>query len=113
MQERLLVCVFVDHDPSDDVFDTDSQRIMCDSQVIVVALTPAYLTLPHCVRQLRWALDWSDRDQVQLILLTLHPACTIQHLSELLADGPQRCVLAHKRHWHNNMCIERAVTRCS
>jgi hypothetical protein len=35
--------VFVDQDPSDDLFDTDSQRIMCDSQVIVVALTPAYL----------------------------------------------------------------------
>jgi hypothetical protein len=29
---------------------------------------PAHLTLQHCARPLRWALDCSDRDQVQLIL---------------------------------------------
>jgi hypothetical protein len=27
---------------------------------VVVVLTPSHLTRPNCVRELRWALDWSQ-----------------------------------------------------
>lgn len=90
LEQRLLACIYVDHDPSDDLFDKDSMRIMCASRVVIIALTPAYLALPHCVRELRWALDLSDRGLVKMLLLPLHPACGLKHLPRLLAEGPAR-----------------------
>lgn len=46
MEEQLLTCVYVDNDPSDDLFDEDSKRILCGCRVVVVALTPSYASLP-------------------------------------------------------------------
>lgn len=90
LEEQLLTCVYVDHDPSDDLFDKDSMRILCGSRIVVIALTPAYLALPHCVRELRWALDLSDRRLVKMLLLPLHPACALKQMPLLLAEGPAR-----------------------
>ncbi len=90
LEERLLTCVYVDHDPSDDLFDKDSKRILCGSRVVIIALTPAYLASPRCIRELRWAMDFSDREQLKMLLLPLHPACTLQRLPDLLADGPSK-----------------------
>ncbi len=90
LEERLLTCVYVDHDPSDDLFDKDSMRILCGSRIVIIALTPAYLALPHCVRELRWAMDLSDRQLIKMLLLPLHPACALKQLPLLLAEGPAR-----------------------
>jgi hypothetical protein len=107
IQERMLASVFVDYDPSDDLFDNDSKRILCGSRLIIIALTPSYLALPHCVRELRWSMDFSDQNRVKLVLLTLHPACSMQRLNSIMADGPMRYVLIRTHRWHDDVSTAR------
>ena len=93
MQERLVTCVFVNNDCNDSsrfTLDVKARNVLCGARVVIAALTPTFLTLPNCIRQLRWAMDLSEKGLLKLVVLPLHPACTLQCLADLLADGPNR-----------------------
>ncbi len=52
------------------------REALCAASVIIVCLTPTYLTRPNCLRELRWALDFAAFGKKRVILLPLHPAVT-------------------------------------
>jgi hypothetical protein len=50
------------------------REALCAASVIIVCLTPTYLTRPNCLRELRWALDFASSGKKRVILLPLHTA---------------------------------------
>ena len=84
----LLECIFV--------FGVFSRRIqsiddvvqrfraaLCAANVIIICLTPVYLTRPNCLRELRWSLDFAARGMKRVVLLPLHPAVTFNGVSRM------------------------------
>jgi hypothetical protein len=60
---------------------------LCAASVIIVCLTPTYLTRPNCLRELRWALDFARSGKKRVVLLPLHPAVTYGGVSKMMEPG--------------------------
>ena len=79
------------------VFDLRAQNVddvvrrfreaLCAASVIIVCLTPTYLTRPNCMRELRWALDFAASGKKRVILLPLHPAVTYAGVLKMIEPG--------------------------
>ena len=79
------------------VFDLRAQNVddvvrrfreaLCAASVIIVCLTPTYLTRPNCLRELRWALDFAASVKKRVILLPLHPAVTYAGVLKMMQPG--------------------------
>jgi hypothetical protein len=62
---------------------------LCAASVIIVCLTPTYLTRPNCLRELRWALDFAASGKC-VVLLPLHPAVTYGGVLKMMQSGSNR-----------------------
>ncbi len=56
---------------------------LCAANVIIICLTPVYLTRPNCLRELRWSLDFAARGMKRVVLLPLHPAVTFHGVARM------------------------------
>ena len=63
---------------------------LCAASVIIVCLTPTYLTRPNCLRELRWALDFAASGKKRVVLLPLHPAVTYGGVLKMMQPGNKR-----------------------
>ena len=63
------------------------REALCAASVIIVCLTPTYLTRPNCMRELRWALDFAASGKKRVILLPLHPAVTYAGVLKMIQPG--------------------------
>ena len=63
------------------------REALCAASVIIVCLTPTYLTRPNCLRELRWALDFAASGKKRVILLPLHPAVTYAGVLKMIQPG--------------------------
>ena len=82
------------------VFDARSQSVddvvrrfrdaLCAASVIVVCLTPTYITRPNCLRELRWALDFAAAGKKRVVLLPMHPAMTYGGVMKMTQAGDCR-----------------------
>ena len=63
------------------------REALCAASVIIVCLTPTYLTRPNCLRELRWALDFAASGKKRVILLPLHPAVTYAGVLKMIKPG--------------------------
>ena len=63
---------------------------LCAASVIIVCLTPTYLTRPNCLRELRWALDFAASGKKRVVLLPLHPAVTYGGVLKMMQSGSNR-----------------------
>jgi hypothetical protein len=66
------------------------RKALCAASVIIVCLTPTYLTRPNCLRELRWALDFAASGQKRVILLPLHPAVTYGGVLKMIQPDNKR-----------------------
>ena len=62
------------------------RRGLCEAGVVIVCLTPRYLTRPNCLKELQWALDLSHKKSSSAIFLPLHPACAYDGVTLLLKN---------------------------
>ena len=79
------------------VFDLRAQNVddvvrrfreaLCAASVIIVCLTPTYLTRPNCLRELRWALDFAAAGKKRVVLLPMHPAMTYGGVMKMTQAG--------------------------
>jgi len=79
------------------VFDMQVQNVddvvrrfreaLCAASVIIVCLTPTYITRPNCLRELRWALDFAASGKKRVILLPLHPAVMYDGVLKMMQPG--------------------------
>ena len=69
------------------------RQALCCARLIVVCLTPTYLTRPNCLRELRWALDFAAADKKRVVLLPLHPAVTYDGVLKMMRPGFHRGLL--------------------
>ena len=73
------------------------REALCAASVIIVCLTPTYITRPNCLRELRWALDFAACAKKRVVLLPLHPAMTFDGLKKMAqADSCHGLVLSSK-----------------
>jgi hypothetical protein len=63
------------------------REALCAASVIIVCLTPTYITRPNCLRELRWALDFAAAGKKRVVLLPLHPAMTFKNLTKITQPG--------------------------
>ena len=63
------------------------REALCAASVIIVCLTPTYITRPNCLRELRWALDFAASGQKRVILLPLHPAVMYDGVLKMMQPG--------------------------
>jgi hypothetical protein len=63
---------------------------LCAASVIVVCLTPTYITRPNCLRELRWALDFAAAGKKRVVLLPMHPAMTYGGVMKMTQAGECR-----------------------
>jgi len=63
------------------------QEGLCKASVILVRLTPRYLTRPNCLRELQWALDLAYKGEKDVRILPLHPALTFPEIQSILQHG--------------------------
>ena len=56
---------------------------LCEARVIIVCLTPRYLTRPNCLRELKWALDFAYKGGKDVRILPLHPALTFPAINDI------------------------------
>jgi len=90
LEDETLSSVWTDTEGIDQSLDDIIARFrsaLCAANVIVVCLTPHYLTRPNCLRELRWALDFAERGLKRVVLLPLHPAVTFEHMSKVTGGG--------------------------
>ena len=66
------------------------REALCAASVIIVCLTPTYLTRPNCLRELRWALDFAASGKKRVVLLPLHPAVTYGGVLKMMQSGSNR-----------------------
>jgi GTPase SAR1 family protein len=78
VEDMLLCTVWFDKKEmgSSDAFIKKMQVGMQHARYFVICLTPLYLTRPHCLRELRWAMDMcaAKDSPKQILVLPLHPA---------------------------------------
>jgi hypothetical protein len=63
------------------------REALCAASVIIVCLTPTYITRPNCLRELRWALDFAASGKKRVILLPLHPAVMYDGVLKMMQPG--------------------------
>ena len=66
------------------------REALCAASVIIVCLTPTYITRPNCLRELRWALDFAAAGKKRVVLLPLHPAMTYGGVMRMTQAGDCR-----------------------
>ena len=66
------------------------REALCAASVIIVCLTPTYLTRPNCLRELRWALDFAASGKKRVVLLPLHPAVTYGGVLKMIQPDNKR-----------------------
>jgi hypothetical protein len=66
------------------------REALCAASVIIVCLTPTYITRPNCLRELRWALDFAASAKKRVILLPLHPAVMYDGVLKMMQAGSLR-----------------------
>ncbi len=110
VEQQTLANVWVDQDglnQQQEVLIPAFRDAMCQARVVVVALTPSYLTRPNCLRELRWALDFERAGHLRIVLLSLHPAVTYDGRLQLVLDGPlQGLVFSSKEKKVKRLCPE-------
>jgi hypothetical protein len=110
LEQQTLANVWVDMDGLNQQQETlipSFREAMCQARVVVVVLTPSYLTRPNCLRELRWALDFERAGHVRVVLLSLHPAVTFEGRLQLVQDGPLRgLVFSSKEKKVKRLCPE-------
>jgi DNA-binding protein H-NS len=90
LQEKLLCTVWFDRREIDwmGVSVDEMQMGIRDACVFVICLTPLYLTRPHCLRQLRWALDMctsaGSMKKKRMLVLPLHPAVSVEGCRKII-----------------------------
>ena len=84
-------CQFVD-----DVVQRFRSAI-CAANVIIICLTPSYLTRPNCLRELRWSLDFASRGMKRVVLLPLHPAVTFSGVTRMTQSDALRGLVYSSR----------------
>ena len=74
LEEQTLANVWVDVEGLNQQQETlkpSFRAALCQARVVIVVLTPSYLTRPNCVRELRWAL-WSLSGRITCLLCYCH-----------------------------------------
>ncbi len=87
LQEESLAAVCLDSaffDQSACAVQNAFQSGLCEAGVVIVCLTPRYVTRPNCIKEFQWALDLSAKKQVSVIFLPLHPALTYDGIKSML-----------------------------
>ena len=70
------------------------REALCAASVIIVCLTPTYITRPNCLLcELRWALDFAASSKKRVVLLPLHPAVRYDGLMKMMQPGSHRGLL--------------------
>jgi len=69
------------------------RRGLCEAGVVIVCLTPRYLTRPNCLKELQWALDLSAHKpkRISAVFLPLHPALTYRGIESILKHRVVYC----------------------
>jgi hypothetical protein len=57
---------------------------LCEAAVVIVCLTPRYVTRPNCLKEFQWALDLHERKRLSVVFLPLHPALTYDGITSML-----------------------------
>jgi hypothetical protein len=60
------------------------QSGLCEAGVVIVCLTPRYVTRPNCLKEFQWALDLSAKRRISVVFLPLHPALTYDGIKSML-----------------------------
>ena len=87
MEQQTLASVWVDTDGLNQQQETlipAFRDALCQARVVLIVLTPSYLTRPNCVRELRWALDFERAGHLRVALLSMHPAVTFDGRLQLV-----------------------------
>ena len=110
VEQQTLASVWVDTDGLNQQQETlipAFRDALCQARVVLIVLTPSYLTRPNCVRELRWALDFERAGHLRVVLLSMHPAVTFDGRLQLVQDGPlQGLVFSSKEKKVKRVCPE-------
>jgi hypothetical protein len=110
MEHQTLTSLWVDQEGLNQQLETlipSFRAALCQARVVIVALTPSYLTRPNCLRELRWALDFERAGHLKVLLLALHPAVTFDGRLQLVQDGPLKgLVFSSKEKKVKRLCPE-------
>jgi hypothetical protein len=110
VERQTLASVWVDTDGLNQQQETlipAFRDALCQARVVLIVLTPSYLTRPNCLRELRWALDFEGAGHMRVVLLSMHPAVTFDGRLQLVQDGPlQGLVFSSKEKKVKRVCPE-------
>jgi serine/threonine protein kinase len=87
LQEESLAAVGLDSaffDQSACAVQNAFRSGLCEAAVVIVCLTPRYVTRPNCLKEFQWALDLSERKRLSVVFLPLHPALTYDGIKSML-----------------------------
>ena len=88
LQERLICTVWFDKMEMNwtSAFVEEMQIGMRTASFFVICLTPLYLTRPHCLRELRWALDMCTAagSNKKMLVMPLHPAVSFKGCQRII-----------------------------
>jgi hypothetical protein len=90
VETQALVSVWCDYQQLDQrqgAVEVKFRDGLCKASVILVCLTPRYLTRPNCLRELQWALDFAYKAEKDVRILPLHPALTFPRILSILQHG--------------------------
>ena len=110
VEQQTLASVWVDQDglnQQQEMLIPAFRDALCQARIVFIVLTPAYLTRPNCLRELRWALDFERAGHISVVLLSLHPAVTFDGRMQLVQNGPlQGLVFSSKEKKVKRLCPE-------
>jgi hypothetical protein len=110
LEHQTLASVWVDQDGLNQQQETiipSFRDALCQARIVIVVLTPMYLTRPNCLRELRWALDFQSAGHLKVVLLSLHNAMTYDARMNLVRDGPHHgLVFSSKEKKVKRLCPE-------
>ena len=90
IERQALVSIWCDYQQLDQLqgaLEVKFREGLCKASVILVCLTPRYLTRPNCLRELQWALDLANKGEKDVRILPLHPALTFPAIQSILRHG--------------------------
>ncbi len=102
-------CDFLQMDQKQGEVEVQFRDGLCKASVILVCLTPRYLTRPNCLRELKWSLDFAYKAHKDVRILPLHPALTFTGIAKIMQH---RCVCVanadgtHKVHKLSEMALK-------